>query len=60
LRDRMAREGIATELISGDVPSVPSDPEQDERGKRLERFKRDKSVRVLLSTEVGNEGLDMQ
>jgi superfamily II DNA or RNA helicase len=60
LRDRMAREGITTELISGDVPSVPSDPDQDERAKRLEKFKRDKAVRVLLSTEVGNEGLDMQ
>lgn len=60
LQRRMTAEGITTELISGDVPSVPSDPEQDERAKRLERFKRDKSVRVLLSTEVGNEGLDMQ
>ncbi len=60
LRDRMEHEGIVTELISGDVPSVPSDPEQDERAKRLERFKREKNVRVLLSTEVGNEGLDMQ
>jgi ERCC4-related helicase len=60
LRERMEEHGIKAELISGDVPSVPTDPENDERAKRLARFRNERSVRVLLSTEVGNEGLDMQ
>lgn len=60
LRQRMEEDGIKSELISGDVPSVPADPERDERAKRLARFRDEPSVRVLLSTEVGNEGLDMQ
>ncbi len=56
LRDR----GIVAELISGDVPSSPGNGAADERGKRVERFLKDPSVRVLLSSEVGAEGLDFQ
>lgn len=60
LEGRLTAEGIKTVLISGDVPSVPDDPELDERGNRIERFRDDPQVQVLLSTEVGDEGLDLQ
>ncbi len=46
--------------IDGDVPSDPRRPEVDERGKRIRQFETDPSVKVLVSTEVGSEGLDFQ
>ncbi len=52
--------GYSTLRIAGDVPSDPKRPEHDERGRRMGRFKDDPSVRVLVSTEVGSEGLDFQ
>ena len=60
LQRRLNAEGIASVLISGDVKSAPDEPELDERGRRLRQFKTDPAMNVLLSTEVGNEGLDMQ
>ena len=58
LGDRLAAAGIEAVTIHGDVPSRPLDPPSDERGRRVERFLTDPSVRVLLSSEVGSEGLD--
>ena len=60
LHEQLRRRGIVAELISGDVPSSPGNSATDERGKRVERFLKDPSVRVLLSSEVGAEGLDFQ
>lgn len=60
LEERLKQAGIRTVVITGDVPSVPDDPEKDERGKRLDLFRDDPSVKILLSTEVGDEGLDLQ
>jgi superfamily II DNA or RNA helicase len=60
LADRLAEDGISCVLIDGDVPSNPHRPSRDERGRRIERFREDKGVSVLLSSEVGSEGLDFQ
>jgi superfamily II DNA/RNA helicase len=60
LRDRLTNEGIGALRIAGDVPSNPHEPEQDERGKRMRAFREDREMRVLVSTEVGSEGLDFQ
>ena len=46
--------------IDGDVHSDPRRPEVDERGKRIRQFETDPNVKVLVSTEVGSEGLDFQ
>ncbi len=56
----MLQAGIGCVRIDGDVPSNPQDPEHDERIQRIERFKDDPTIRVLLSSEVGSEGLDFQ
>ncbi len=52
--------GIGCVRIDGDVPANPHDPENDERLQRILRFRDDAGVRVLLSSEVGSEGLDFQ
>lgn len=46
--------------IAGDVPSDPKRPERDERGKQMSQFRDDPTIKVLVSTEVGSEGLDFQ
>lgn len=46
--------------IDGDVPSDPRRPDKDERGKRIQAFQNDPAARILVSTEVGSEGLDFQ
>lgn len=60
LREKLEHAGILCELISGDVPSDLFNPASDVRGLRLKRFKLDNSVRILLTTEVGGEGIDLQ
>jgi len=60
LRNQLGNNGILCELISGDVPTDLFDPESDIRGQRLKRFKTDPKVKVLLTTEVGGEGIDLQ
>jgi SNF2 family DNA or RNA helicase len=57
---RLAEKGIEALRIAGDVPSHPHDKSRDERGARLKRFRKETGVRVLVSTEVGSEGLDFQ
>lgn len=54
------RAGIPAVFVSGDVRSTPSNPETDDRRRVLERFRDDPAIRVLVSTEVGGEGLDLQ
>ena len=60
LKDRLDRDGITCELIHGGITSDPRHPDRDERGKRMRRFRENPDVRLLLSSEVGSEGLDFQ
>ncbi|MBM3744425.1 MAG: DEAD/DEAH box helicase [Acidobacteria bacterium] len=60
LADRLGRAGHRSLWIAGEVRSDPRDPERDERGRRMRRFREDSAIRVLVSTEVGSEGLDFQ
>lgn len=50
---RLAKLGYKTIQIHGDVPA-------DERFQLLEKFRDVKNFTILLSSEVGSEGLDMQ
>lgn len=60
LQKQLTDRGILALRIAGDVPSDPKRPERDERGKVITQFRDDPRVRVLVSTEVGSEGLDFQ
>lgn len=60
LETRLAENGIHCVRIDGDVPSNPEDPELDERQNRILRFKNNPHCRILLSSQVGSEGLDFQ
>ena len=51
LKIRLNRVGINSVMIHGGI---------DDRENELKKFKEDKSISVLLSSEVGSEGLDMQ
>lgn len=53
LRRRLVADGVEVTLIHGDVPN-------DERWEEIERFKDPRGPRVLLSSEVGSEGIDLQ
>lgn len=48
---RLQKAGINCEMIHGDVK---------DRDMHISRFKNDSNTKVLLSSEVGSEGLDMQ
>ena len=52
LRNRLDQEGIGTELLHGSVKRP--------RGEILARFEKVDDIRVLLSSEVGSEGVDLQ
>ena len=52
LNDRMLNDGIGVELLHGSVKRP--------RGEILSRFESDADVRVLLSSEIGSEGVDLQ
>ena len=60
LERNLTAEHFRTLRIDGDVVSDPRSPEKDERGKRIRQFETDPDVKVLVSTEVGSEGLDFQ
>lgn len=53
LSRRLNKLGYSNIILSGDVPV-------DQRIELIERFKDDPQIRILLSTEVGSEGLDFQ
>jgi superfamily II DNA or RNA helicase len=57
---RLQEKGIGAVRIAGDVASNPRQPERDERGMRMRQFRDDSSILVMVSTEVGSEGLDFQ
>ena len=60
LTNRLTEKGHPSLRIAGDVRSDPRRPELDERGRRMRQFHDDPSIKVLVSTEVGSEGLDFQ
>lgn len=60
LERALANANIECTRIDGDVPTNLQDPGADERNLRITRFREDPDVRVLLSSEVGSEGLDFQ
>lgn len=53
LHRRLLAEGIGCALIHGDL-------NDDERAAELESFRDKLEIRVLLSSEVGSEGIDLQ
>ena len=53
LHDRLRRDGLAADVIHGDVA-------MKDRYRVIERFATDPKQRILLSSEVGAEGLDFQ
>lgn len=48
---RLSKLGYQTAMIHGDI---------ENRVQEIERFRESKDVKILLSSEVGSEGLDMQ
>ncbi len=60
LQERLEQEGIYAVRIDGDVPTNPEDPLNDERLLRIRTFRNDPNCKVLLSSQVGSEGLDFQ
>jgi ERCC4-related helicase len=60
LTQRLTQLGFATECIHGRILSDPRNPDRDIRGKRIQRFRDDPRQQILVSTEVGSEGLDFQ
>ena len=53
LRRRLSEDGITLTLIHGGVPN-------EQRWVELDRFRDPNGPRVLLSSEVGSEGIDLQ
>ncbi len=53
LRRRLIADGVNIAIIHGDVPN-------DRRWEEIERFRDPRGPRVLLSSEVGSEGIDLQ
>ena len=53
LSRRLTSFGFKNIVISGFYP-------RDERNRRIEQFKNDESIRIMLASEVGSEGLDFQ
>ena len=60
LEQRISQRGIRCVRIDGDVRTDLSDPSKDDRGRVMRAFKEDPQIQVLLSSEVGSEGLDFQ
>lgn len=53
LRRRLTADGVNVTVIHGGVPN-------ERRWEEIERFKDPRGPRVLLSSEVGSEGIDLQ
>ncbi|MDZ7262487.1 MAG: SNF2-related protein, partial [candidate division KSB1 bacterium] len=53
LRRRLIADGLKVAMIHGGVP-------MEQRGKELEIFEDPRGPRILLSSEVGSEGIDLQ
>jgi len=60
LNRKLLEKGYKTVTIHGGIASNPSDPEHDDRALVLKRFWEEPDVQILLSSEVGSEGIDLQ
>ena len=60
IEKRLTECGIQYRRIDGSVPHHPDNEERDEKGRRIRQFRDDPSVRVLIASQVGSEGLDLQ
>lgn len=60
LERRLAADGIRFVRIDGSVKSTPENPDTDERQQRISQFRNDPAIDVMLTSEVGSEGLDFQ
>lgn len=60
MQERLEQQGINTVRIDGDVPTTPESPDEDERIRRIRQFRDDPDCKVMLSSQVGSEGLDFQ
>lgn len=60
LERRLAADGFRCVRIDGSVKSTPGNPDTDERQRRIVRFREDASIDIMLTSEVGSEGLDFQ
>ncbi|MFN0197809.1 MAG: DEAD/DEAH box helicase, partial [Planctomycetaceae bacterium] len=60
LERKLTDANFQTLRIDGGVVSDPRRPKVDERGNRIRQFETDPTIKVLVSTEVGSEGLDFQ
>lgn len=54
------RDGYRNVAVHGGIPTCPEDPERDEREQLRRAFQTDPKVRIMISSEVGSEGLDFQ
>jgi len=57
---RLKEHGIEALALTGDTPTDPDNPERDQRVRTIRRFRDARDVRVLVATEVADEGLDLQ
>ena len=60
LSQQLAERDIHALTLTGLTLTDPDNPELDERLQTIERFRRDSAARVLIATEVADEGLDFQ
>lgn len=60
LERRLTSDGFRLVRIDGSVKSVPDDPIADERQRRIAKFRDDPDIDIMLTSEVGSEGLDFQ
>jgi Helicase conserved C-terminal domain len=57
---RLGELGIRHLRIDGDVPTNVLDPEKDERQRILREFQDSSEIQILIASQVGTEGLDLQ
>lgn len=60
LERRLTNDGFRLVRIDGSVKTVPDDPRADERQRRIVQFRDDPVIDIMLTSEVGSEGLDFQ
>jgi ERCC4-related helicase len=60
LSRELKKRGYENIILHGGVESNFNDPLKDERGRRIRQFETDVNVKIMLSSEVGSEGLDFQ
>jgi len=58
--ERLGEMGMAHHRIDGDVPTNALDPSKDERQRIMQAFRDEPGVQILIASQVGTEGLDLQ